>query len=60
MSDGSAMLVLMGFGGGIDAYNSDGTMADQEKMNILLYQDRAKIFAKMEERALVAAGKLTK
>lgn len=60
MSDGSTMLVLLGFGGGIEAYRGDGKVVDQNKMNILLCQDRAQIFAKLEERALVASGKLTK
>ena len=60
MSDGSTMLVLMGYGGGMESYKNDGTVDNQEKINILLCQDRAKIFAKLEERALVASGKLAK
>ncbi len=41
MSDGSTMLVLMGFGGGLDAYNRDGTMVtDQDGVNRLLCRDR--------------------
>lgn len=60
MSDAASFLVLMGYGGGLAAFPDNGTVANQEKMNRLLCESRADMFAKLEERAKVAAGTLKK
>lgn len=55
MSDGATIFVTIGLGGGLEAYESNGTTPEQDKMNNLLCQDRNILFSKLEERALVAA-----